>query len=103
MRFRLDVFAIVSEHSFIRRLPLPLVGGTLHFHLHPIAGYLLHLLFGFVWTFAARFLDGRLSMSMAGPLPALEDEAPLVSLMFCLIVTSSSPIRQNFSGGIPFF
>ena len=38
-------------------------------------------------------------MSMAGPLLALEDEAPLVAVTSCLIVTSSSPIRQNFSGG----
>ena len=52
-----------------------------------------------VWTSAARFLDGRLSVSMAGPLLALEDEAPHVAVMSCLIVTSSSPIRQNSSGG----
>ena len=36
---------------------------------------------------------------MAGPLLALEDEAPLVAVISCFIVTSSSPIRQNFSGG----
>ena len=51
-----------------------------------------------VWTSAARFLGGRLSVSMAGPLLALEDEAPLVAVMSCFIVSSFSPIRQNFSG-----
>ena len=52
-----------------------------------------------VCTSAARFLDGQLSVPMAGPLLALEDEAPLVAVMSCFIVTSFSPIRQNFSGG----
>ena len=36
---------------------------------------------------------------MGGPLLALEDEAPLVAVTSCLSVTSSSSIRQNFSGG----
>ena len=45
-----------------------------------------------VCTSAACFLDGRLSVSMASPLLALENEPPLVAVMSCFIVTSSSPI-----------
>ena len=74
----------------------PLVGVTLRFHLHPTARYPLNLLFGHL---RPRFLEGRLSVFIAGPLLALEDEAPLVAVMSCFIVISSSPIRQNFSGG----
>ena len=40
-------------------------------------------------------------MSTAGPLLALEDEAPLVAVTSFLIVTSSSPIRQDFLVGDP--
>ena len=49
---------------------------------------------GFV--LAACLLDPRFFVQQV-------DEAPLVAVMSCFIVTSSSPIRQNFSGGaIPF-
>ena len=49
----------------------PLVGVTLHFHLHPIARYPLNLLF------AAR-LPGRSTFDVHGVSSALEDGAPLV-------------------------
>ena len=54
VRFRLDVFPIANEHSSVRRLSPPLVGVTLHFHLHPNARHPLNLLFGHLrlvsWT-----------------------------------------------------
>ena len=87
------------QGTFFRQKTLPpLVGVTLHFHLNPVARYPLTLLFVHLRLV---FLDGRLSMSMAGPLLALEDEAPLVAVISCFTVTSSSPIRQKFSGGRP--
>ena len=41
------------------------------------------------------------SVSMAGPLLALEDEAPLVAVMSCFIVTSSSPRISLVGDPIP--